>query len=364
MHIVHILPELEQGGVETVVLELNRELIKAGHQSTVISNGGKLAGQVEQDGGTHILFDVCSKNLLTFPRRISALRHLISDLRPSLVHAHSRVPAWLAWFANKKLLYPWVTTVHGFNSISPYSRIMTKGDRVICVSHPVKDYILQHYTLDAAKVRVIHGGIDPEVFDPDQVDPELITSLKACYGLEGKKVVSSIGRITELKDYETFIRAIQLAGESDPSICGLIAGHVRPDKTDYYNRLKSLIQELGIEDRMQIATDVTDLPALYSASDLMESCSKKPESFGLTLVEALAMNTPVIATRHGGPLDIIQEGRNGSFFTPENVVELAEAVLRNLDEKAVSFREEILAKFSVGRMFEGNLSVYSELTGP
>lgn len=117
MHIVQLLPELNQGGVERGTVELSRELVKRGHRSTVISAGGKLAPQIEKDGGRHILLDVCSKNPLTAPRRVHDLRHLISDLRPSVLHARSRVPAWLAWFANKRLRIPFVTTVHGFNSV-------------------------------------------------------------------------------------------------------------------------------------------------------------------------------------------------------------------------------------------------------
>jgi hypothetical protein len=66
MRIVQLIPELNQGGVERGVIELNRELVKRGHQSIVISAGGKLAPQIDIDGGQHIQLDACSKNPLTF----------------------------------------------------------------------------------------------------------------------------------------------------------------------------------------------------------------------------------------------------------------------------------------------------------
>lgn len=357
MHIIHLLPELNQGGVETIVLSLNRELVKLGHQSTVISNGGKLASQIEKDGGQHITLDVCSKNPLTFPARVRALRRLISDLRPSVLHAHSRVPAWLAWFANKGLHIPFVTTVHGFNSVGKYSAIMTRGDRVICVSNPVKEFIQQNYPVNESKTSVIHCGIAMEQFDPERLDPCQIEKLKSEFGLHGKFVVTSIGRITELKDYETFIRAIALAREIMPDICGLIVGNVRMDKQGYYDRLQQLVAELRIQDHIHFAAHCASMPELYALSDVVVSCSKKPESFGLTLIEALSMNTPVIATRHGGPLDIIDEGRNGWFFEPQDAAELARLMTENR-LPARDLRSNITERFSLAKMVDSTLFVY------
>ena len=99
---------------------------------------------------------------------------------------------------------------------------------------------------------------------------------------------------------------------------------------------------------------------VYAASDIVVSCSKKPESFGLTLVEALAMNIPVIASRHGGPLDIIKEGVNGTFFEPGRAEELAARIREAPDKTSCSFRDDILREFNVGHMAEGNLKVYIE----
>ncbi|RKX47718.1 MAG: glycosyl transferase [Verrucomicrobia bacterium] len=360
MHIVHLLPELHQGGVETIVLSLNRELVKRGHQSTVISNGGSLADQIKKDGGRHITLEVCSKNPLSVPFRVSTLRSLLSDLRPSVVHAHSRVPAWLVWFANKRLHLPWVTTVHGFNSVSKYSAIMTKGDRVICVSNPVKEYIQQNYPVDKSKISVIHCGIAMEQFNPETVDHQQIESLKSEFNLHGKFVATSIGRITELKDYETFIRAISMACEANPNIRGLIVGHIREDKQDYYDRLQQLVVELRMQDHIHFATHCTSMPELYALSDVVVSCSKKPESFGLTLIEALAMNTPVIATRHGGPLDIIREGENGFLFEPQHPEELAQKLCSEIHLQCTDLRADTLERFGLDRMVDETLETYKK----
>ncbi len=359
MHIVQILPELNQGGVETIVLSLNRELVKRGHQSTIISAGGTLAPQIKKDGGRHITLNVCSKNPLTFSFRARALRSLLSDLRPSVIHAHSRVPAWLAWFANKKQKLPWVTTVHGFNSVGKYSEIMTKGDQVICVSNPIKEYIQQNYSINEEKISVIHCGIALERFDPEILDHQQIDSLKSEFDLHGKLVITSIGRITELKDYETFIRAIAEVVKTNPRICGLIVGHVRSDKQDYFNRLQQLVIELHLQNHIRFISNCTSMPELYALSDVVVSCSKKPESFGLTLIESMAMNTPVIATRHGGPLDIINEGENGYFFEKGDIKELARLIEKH-DLPKKDLRTNIAQRFSVEKMINSTLSVYQE----
>ena len=78
------------------------------------------------------------------------------------------------------------------------------------------------------------------------------------------------------------------------------------------------------------------------------------------LVEALAMNTPVIATRHGGPLDIITEGENGSFFAPNNAEELA-SLLSAPFKRECGIRREILNEFSLHNMIEGHLEVYKDV---
>ncbi len=340
------------------MLALNRGLTQHGHTSTVISSGGVLEGRVEADGGSHLTLDICSKNPITAPYRVHKLRTAISKLQPDILHVHSRVPAWLTWFANRKLAIPLITTVHGFNSVGKYSAIMTRGDRVICVSHPVKRYVQQHYEIPAEKISVIHCGIDPEAFDPSAVDTGEVDRIKTAYDLHGKWVATSIGRITELKDYETFIHACAKAVKTRPKLRGLIVGGIRQNKVDYFNRLTALIRELGMEKTIHIATNLTNMPAVYALSDVVVSCSKKPESFGLTLVEALAMNIPVIATRHGGPQDIVQEGENGFFFPPEDSDELAHLLTTEISLHP-DLRSHITDRFSMARMIDATLAVYA-----
>ena len=360
MRIVQLLPELNEGGVERGVVELNREFVTSGHDSIVISAGGKLAGTIDADGGRHIALDVCSKNPLSAWRRVVVLRRLFRELRPDIIHVRSRVPAWLAYLANRSLGIPFVTTVHGFNSVSPYSRIMTMGDRVICVSNAVKEYIVKHYKTEESKITVIPRGVDLEKFNPEKLDEEFMKAFASRYALEGKTVVASVGRVTQLKDYETFIRAIAVLKTEIPDIVGLIVGGVREDKERYAQSLHALCEELGVSDAVIFTGSQSKIAEIYGLSDVLVSASKKPESFGRSVAEAIAVGTPVVATNHGGVKDIIEEGVNGAFFETGDVQGLAGQIRRVLPYRFDGYGY-ISQRFSLENMLRMTLKIYEEL---
>ena len=360
MKIVQLLPELNEGGVERGTMELSRELVKLGHESIVISAGGKLARQIEADGGKHITLDICSKNPFTAFFRMIKLRKLLKECNPDILHARSRVPAWLTYWANKKLQLPFVTTVHGFNSVSAYSAVMTKGDSVICVSSAIKSYIQEHYHTDEKKITVIPRGIDLEKFNPENIDHDFIDAFILEHQLNDKTIVTSVGRITQLKDLETFIHAVALAKDTIPDLIGLIVGGVRENKQNYFESLKILSKELKVDEQIIFTGSQSQVAEIYALSDVVVSSSKKPESFGRSVAEAIAMNTPVVATKHGGVLDILREGENGYFYTVGSSQELAQKIE---DAKRLQFDgyTYIANHFSLNNMVKKTINIYEGL---
>ena len=364
MHVIQLVPELNQGGVERGVVELSRELVRRGHASSVISNGGRLCPELEADGARHYTLDVRNKNLLTVPKRVHALKRLLTHLRPQadILHARSRVPAWLTLWANRSLRIPFVTTVHGFNSVSPYSAVMTRGDRVIVGSSAIREFVQTHYRVPPDRLRDVPRGVDMAAFDPALVDVEAVAERRRAWGLEGRRVVTMVGRVTELKGHNTFLRALADVQRQVPGIKGLIVGGAASNKMTYLKSLQTLAQEMAVD--VTFAGAQRDMLTVYALSDLLVSAAHStPESFGRTAAEALAMDTPVVASAHGGSLDIIRDGVNGLFFPPGDVACLAVQIVKAIDTPFREMRSHIKNNFSLECMVEKELAVYRELAG-
>lgn len=361
MKVVQLLPELNEGGVERGTVELNREFVKRGMTSYVISRGGKLAEQIRADGGTHIAFDVCSKNPLTVPLRVLGLRRILRDIGPDIVHARSRVPAWLAFLANRKLRFPFVTTVHGLNSVSRYSEIMTRGDRVIVVGEPVREHILKNYPVDPAKVRVIQRGVDTELFDPARVDRDFIAKFREKFKLEGRYVVTSVGRITWLKDYETFIAAIAELKDEFPDMVGLIVGGTREDKVGYLAGLQELARSLAVEDRIIFAGSQSKIAEIYALSNVLVNASLKMGNIGRTIVEAFALDIPVIATTYEGLQNLVEDGVNGYLVATRDPADLAAKIRLVHQGDFRGIREGLNPEYTLATMVERTIATYREL---
>lgn len=361
MKIVQLLPELNEGGVERGVVELNREFVQRGMTSVVISRGGRLVKEVEAAGGIHVLFDVCSKNPFSVPLRVRGLKKIIRRLDPDILHARSRVPAWLTCLANRRLRYPFVTTVHGLNSVNKYSEIMTKGDRVIVVGEPVRDHILKNYPVPAEKVRLVQRGVDLGRFSPELLDREFIQQFKRKHGLQDKYVVTSVGRITWLKDYETFIEAVALLREAIPDLVGLIVGGTREDKTTYLEGLKALARKLGVEERILFAGSQSKIAEIYALSDVLVNASLKMGNIGRTIIEAFALETPVIATSYEGLQNLVVNGVNGYLINTRDPRDLAEKIRLVRQGRFRDIRANLNPEYTLDTMVEKTIAVYKEL---
>jgi len=361
MKIVQLLPELNEGGVERGVVELNRALVLQGYDSYVISNGGKLVEQIKLDGGHHIKFDVCSKNIFTIPIRVFKLRHLLKTISPNIIHARSRVPAWLVHFANKKLKIPFVTTVHGLNSVNSYSKIMTTGDEVICVSEVVKEYIISNYNINNEKLHIIQRGVDLNKFNCDNLDHLFINKFKLQYNLKNKYIVTSVGRITWLKDYETFIKSIAIVQKTIPNIIGLIVGGAREDKNDYLMSLIQLSKSLNIEDNIIFTGSQNNIAEIYSISDIVVNVSLKMGNIGRTVIEALALDKPVIATTYNGLINIIEENINGSIVDVKNEYQLSQKIIKLKKYVLNDIRESIPIEYTLDAMLDSTMLIYKRM---
>lgn len=311
MTVLQTLPALESGGVERGTLEIARALVAAGHRSLVLSAGGRLVEQLEREGSRHIAWPVGRKSLFTLAL-VPRLRRLLRDEGVDILHARSRMPAWVAWLAWRGMppqARPrFVTTVHGLYSVNAYSGVMTRGERVIAVSETVRAYILAHYKgVDPARIRSIYRGVDPREFPHGYRPPAawLAEWNRQYPDLAGRLVLTLPGRITRLKGHAAFLRLLgDLLAEGLP-VHGLVVGGAGSGKQAYLDELVALADRKGLSEHVSFTGQRADLREIMAVSHLVLSLSGQPESFGRTVLEALSLGVPVVGYDHGGVGEIL-----------------------------------------------------------
>lgn len=367
--VVQLIPALHAGGAERSALEVGRALVAAGHRSVVISAGGRLVAQLQAEGSEHVTLDIGSKSLRTLTR-VTALRRLLRELHPDIVHARSRLPAWLGWWALRRMPSSptsprphFVTTVHGLNTPGRYSAILLRGERVIAVSQTMRDHVLSHYGwLDPARVRVIPRGIDPEAFPyghrPD--DRWQKAFFEEFPQLVGGSLLTLPGRGTRLKGHHDAIELIAELKRRGIEARLLLLGVIEPGREAYLEELRTLIRARGVESHVVLTPTRNDVRDIYAVSALVLQLSNKPESFGRTVIEALSLCRPVLGYAHGGVGELLAElypaGRV-PVGDRERLVERAAELLR------VAPPIPMLQSYRLSDMQQATLALYDELMG-
>ncbi|MEM9081477.1 MAG: glycosyltransferase family 4 protein [Verrucomicrobiota bacterium] len=365
MKVLQVLPELNSGGVERGTLELAKHLIDQGHQSLVLSNGGRLVPQLESEGTTHLTLPIHKKSpasLLQIPK----IKQLLLQHQPDILHLRSRVPAWLTYLASKQLppaqRPKLVTTVHGLYSVSPYSAIMTKGQTVICVSQSVKDYVLKNYPkVPPEKLTVIHRGINPEQYHPAYTLPQdWLTNFQAKHPhLTNKRLLLLPGRLTRWKGQLDFLEILAQLKTTHPDIHGLLAGEAHPRKQNYLAELKTRASQLHLTDHLTILGNRTDLRELMTHAEITLSLSHEPEAFGRVSLEALSLGKPVAAYHHGG----VAEQLNTLFPTGKLPVGDTRAAIALLNQWLTTPPPQPSPNttFTLPKLLSSTLQVYHDL---
>lgn len=310
--IAQVLPALESGGVERGTLEIAAEIVRQGHRSIVVSAGGRLVKNLVDGGSEHINLPVGKKSVsvLLF---VNKLARLLAEENVSILHARSRLPAWICFFALKKIhpdLRPkFVTTVHGQYSVNKYSKIMLRGDRIIAISDFIKKYVYDNYPdVDKNKISIIHRGVSIDEF-PFGYTPaaDWLAGWYLNYPeLKGKYIVTLPARLTRLKGHEDFITVLRRGTAAGLPLHGLIVGGANSGKQHYLNHLRNQVAETGLEKNVTFVGHRDDLREIMAISNVILSLTQIPEAFGRTVLEALSLGKPVIAYNHGGVSEIMR----------------------------------------------------------
>ena len=362
--VLQVLPALESGGVERGTLEVAQTLVEHGHRALVISAGGRLVAPLLATGAEHFAWPIGEKAFKTL-RLVRTLRAFLQEQQVDIVHARSRVPAWIAWLAWRRmnpLTRPrFVTTVHGLYGVSRYSRIMTQGERVIAVSNTVRDYILREYpdTLPW-RIQVIHRGVDGQAYPygwkPDPVWQQAFFTQfpKAA----GKQLVTLPGRITRLKGHEDFIELIARLKRRGLPVHGLIVGGASASKERYLQKLRYRVRSMGLAEDISLTGQRDDLKNILAISSLVLSLSTQPESFGRTTLEALRLGVPTAGYDHGGVGEILRTVYPVGLLALDRIDETSQRIAQLLQQP-----EPVPAGdfFPLQAMLDQTLDVYEQL---
>jgi len=368
--VVQMLPDLESGGVERGTLELGKYLTANGHQSIVISAGGRMVPQLEKEGSRHISWEIGVKGPACL-QYLLPLRRLLVTEKVDILHLRSRLPAWIGYLACKSLPSGQrphlVTTFHGFYSVNAYSAVMTKGERVIAISNAVAAHIKARYDVAADRIAVIYRGFDEAAFNPETVTAIRMQRLKESWRIKDLKspLIMLPGRLTHWKGHDVFLKSLARIISSQWLAVCVGDKNENPSHTE---QLEKLIAELNLTDRVKFVGHCTDMPAALILADVVVSASStEPEAFGRIAVEAQAMGKPVIASAHGGSLETVLNRRTGWLVKPRDTVSLAEALREAISDDALRKKlgsegqKWVQENFTVSKMCRSTLDLYQQI---
>lgn len=170
----------------------------------------------------------------------------------------------------------------------------------------------------AELVRVVPNGVEM---------PEAVAADRSALGLPAGPLIGVFSRLSPWKGQHVVIEAVAKV----PDIRCVIVGSALFGEDDYAARLDAMVRDLGLADRVTFLGQRNDVPALMAAVDLVVHPSVDPEPFGLTLVEAMLADTPVVATDTGAATEILAGGEVGTLVAPGDPDALAVALAGYFD---------------------------------
>lgn len=362
LHVLIVVPwDDTRGGVIAVVDNVARHLLAAGHRALFFHSGGLLL----QRAKTRLGYDGIRLRLampfggglrgivrtLLFPFVFaSTLLQLVRFLRRERIdvinvhYPHDNS----VYFAICRRLLPitLVTSVHGRDAfererpLERYSRAFTEvvhaSDLIILPSDSYRQKFLDGFPEMRDRTLFIHNGVNDSQF----------TARKRTVRLAGAdRYVLCVAELQDYKAIDVLVSAMRPLLERDPSLTLVLVGN-GPQRAN----LESLAVSLGIRDRILFlgTQGATEIVRLLHGAEVMVLPSRM-EPFGIVLLEAMACQVPVIATRVGGIPEIVEHEVNGLLVEPDNPAALTSAIERLLADDALS---QALAERGRARVME------------
>ena len=349
------------GGIETQALKLVQSLQKQGHKCTVLAQKDNLEQKDEEVYlGIRIRrFDfngiIITQNLKKLHPIEAFLDWAVKKFQIDIVHLNTCInwSAFIFSLFRRKFSIPVVLTIHApcyhHNKISPLiAKICAQVDQIRCVSNWVLNEMKKQIAND--NIGLVYNGLPMFETTPSPLDFSIPTFLL-------------LGRFTSEKGFSTAIEAFAFLKNSKPSARLLIAGNgeERPS-------MEQLVEKFELGDSVEFTGPLTrdQVPHVINRATVVVVPSHF-ESFGLTALEAMQMQRPVIASNVGGLPELISAGRNGLLVPPKKPVALYRAMAKLLKapKRAVKMgiegRRLAMEKFNLDIPIAQYINLYREL---
>ncbi len=379
--ILQIIPRLDTGGAELSTIEITEAIVRAGGRALVATEGGRMAPRISECGGEFIPFPAATKNPARILMNARMLETLIRARGVDLIHARSRAPAWSALIAARRTGLPFVTTYHGAYAEKGrlkrlYNSVMARADVVIANSAYTAGLIRARYGTPEAILRIIHRGVDRNVFHPDVVAASRVEALRQSWRVRPEQpVILQAARLTGWKGQRVLIDAIGHShnrGQLGDAVI-VFAGDAQ-GRDGYQAMLVQAANSHGLADRVRFAGHVADIAAAYLAAHVTVVASTEPEAFGRSAIEAQAMGCPVISTNIGAPPEtvlapprVLDRESTGWLVAAGDPLALAAALehalgLPSAQRTAMGARAQahVARHFTLDAMKRATLAVYDE----
>lgn len=323
---------MKLGGTENVVLQLCEIFKSLVNKVVVCSCGGVNVEKLNKMGIRHYeVGDPEDKNPKNIIKNCKAIKQIVRDQHITVIHTHHRMAAFYVRLLGLDKHCHFINTSHNtFYNRKLLTRFAYKNCNLIACGEMVKKNLTDVYGLN--DVTVIHNAVKP--FEgPIVVDDQLKEDKEA-----GKLLIGNIGRFSEQKGMEYFIRAIPAILKSHPEARFYIIGSGEDEE-----KLKSLASNLSLKDGLVFMGYRSDIQNLMSQLDLVV-LSSLWEGFPLTPIEAFSVGKTIVATGVDGTIEIVQDGKNGLLAEPRNSEAIANKIIWMIEHPAELCQMEKEAK--------------------
>ncbi|MFL5089217.1 MAG: glycosyltransferase family 4 protein [Xanthobacteraceae bacterium] len=235
--------------------------------------------------------------------------------------------------------------------------LIARMDAIIATTEAAASYLRRTCT-------VIHHGVDTELYRPPADRQEAL----AAAGLPGKYGIGAFGRVRPQKGTDVFIAAMCRLLPHYPDFTAIVIGRVTLEHRVFFERLRSEVEKAGLRDRVHFLGElpIAEVPRWYQRIAIYAFASRE-EGFGLTLVEAMAAGTALVAARAGAAETVVSDGDTGVLVAPGDVDQLVRALepLMREPQRAADMgrraRDRAVAQFSLAREAERIAAVYRQI---